>query len=205
MNKKGTPDYTFKILCLGETGVGKTCVILRYTDNKFTRNQMSTVGIDFKIKILEYNSKNIKLLIWDTAGQERFRNITNQYYNGADGIVLIYDVTNRKSFDNVTYWMNQIGTKSDRDKIGLILVGNKTDEEKREVSKKEGELFAKNNEIEYIETSALSNHNINECFNDLLKQILQRKEIKIEESIKEDKGNVIKLNNIGGNDNLCQC
>ena len=156
MNKKDTPDYAFKLLCLGETGVGKTCIILRYTDNKFTRNQMSTVGIDFKIKIIQFKTKIIKLLIWDTAGQERFRNITNQYYNGADGILLIFDVTNRKSFENVTYWMNQIGAKSDREKIGLILVGNKTDEEKREVSKEEGELFGKNNNIKYIETSALS-------------------------------------------------
>ena len=205
MNKKDTPDYAFTLLCLGETGVGKTCIILRYTDNKFTRNQMSTVGIDFKIKIIQLKAKIINLLRCHTAGQERFRNITNQYYNGADGILLIFDVTNRKSFENVTYWMNQIGAKSDREKIGLILVGNKTDEEKREVSKEEGELFGKNNNIKYIETSALSNHNIKECFDELLNQIFKKKEIKIEENIKEDKGNAIKLNNIGANENLCQC
>ena len=207
MSKKDTPDYIFKLLCLGETGVGKTCVILRYSDNKFTKHQMSTVGIDFKIKVIEYKTKQIKLIIWDTAGQERFRNITNQYYNGADGIILIYDVTNRNSFNNVTYWINQIASKSDRTKIGLILVGNKTDDEKsRVITKEEGEILGKNNEIDFMETSAFTNYNINECFDCVIDQIFKKKGIVIEQNKKEENRNNIKLNNIGGNEfNPCQC
>ena len=207
MNKKDTPDYIFKLLCLGETGVGKTCVILRYSDNKFTKHQMSTVGIDFKIKVIEYKTKQIKLIIWDTAGQERFRNITNQYYNGADGIILIYDVTNRNSFNNVTYWINQITSKSDRTKIGLILVGNKTDDEKsRVITKEEGEILGKNNEIDFMETSAFTNYNIDECFDCVIDQIFKKKGIVIEQNKKEENRNNIKLNNIGGNEfNPCQC
>ena len=207
MSKKDTPDYIFKLLCLGETGVGKTCVILRYSDNKFTKHQMSTVGIDFKIKVIEYKTKQIKLIIWDTAGQERFRNITNQYYNGADGIILIYDVTNRNSFNNVTYWINQITSKSDRTKIGLILVGNKTDDEKsRVITKEEGEILGKNNEIDFMETSAFTNYNIDECFDCVIDQIIKKKGIVIEQNKTEENRNNIKLNNIGGNEfNPCQC
>ena len=207
MSKKDTPDYIFKLLCLGETGVGKTCVILRYSDNKFTKHQMSTVGIDFKIKVIEYKTKQIKLIIWDTAGQERFRNITNQYYNGADGIILIYDVTNRNSFNNVTYWINQITSKSDRTKIGLILVGNKTDDEKsRVITKEEGEILGQNNEIDFIKTSVFKNKKIDECFNCVINKIIKKKGIVIEQNKTEENRNNIKLNNIEGNEfNPCQC
>lgn len=207
MSKKDTPDYIFKLLCLGESGVGKTCVILRYSDNIFTSHKMSTVGIDFRIKVIEYKTKQIKLIIWDTAGQERFRNITNQYYNGADGIILIYDVTNRDSFNNVTYWMNQITSKSDKTKIGLILVGNKIDNEKsRVITKEEGEIIGKNNEIDFMEISAFTNYNIDECFDCVIEQIFKKKGIVIEQNKKEENRNNIKLNNIGSNEiNPCQC
>ena len=128
MNKiNTTPEFQIKLLTLGETGVGKTSIILRYTDNSFLNSQLYTIGIDCKIKKIKIDNKYINVLIWDTAGQERFRNITSHYYNNADGILLVYDISNRESFENLNYWLNEINEKADKNKINLILVGNKSD------------------------------------------------------------------------------
>ena len=101
-------NYCFKILTIGESGVGKTCILRMFVEGKFLKNHLATIGIDFKTKNIEVDGTSIKLNIWDTAGQERFRNITNQYYKGADGIVLVFDLTDRKSFDKTREWMAQI-------------------------------------------------------------------------------------------------
>lgn len=174
-------DYTFKILTIGESGVGKTSVLLRYTEAKFNKHHLTTIGIDFKSKTINLHQKSIKLKIWDTAGQERFRNITQQYYKGADGIVLVYDVTSRESFDKVTDWMKQINLYTQRDKIGLVLLGNKVDSEQREVKSTEGMSIAKEFGIKYFETSAQNNLNIEESFNALSEEIMGKKNIEINE------------------------
>lgn len=204
--KESPPDYSFKILTIGETNVGKTCLILRYTDNSFTRKQITTIGIDFKIKMINFHNKKIKLLIWDTAGQERFRHITNQYYNDADGILLVFDVTNRESFEKVIYWMNQIAEKSEKTKVGVLLIGNKIDDENRIVSKEEAEIFSRNNEIDYIETSALNSYNIGECFDNMLKKILAKKSIDLLNNPEISTGpEKIKLNENEGEVSNCNC
>ena len=180
MNKiNTTPEFQIKLLTLGETGVGKTSIILRYTENSFLNSQIYTIGIDCKIKKIKIDNKVINVLIWDTAGQERFRNITSHYFNNADGILLVYDISNRESFEKLNYWLNEINQKIDKNKINLILVGNKRDiinfnnsktenEEdninnikcKREISYEEGEKMAESCNINFIETSALNSYNI---------------------------------------------
>jgi small GTP-binding protein len=119
-------DMVLKILCIGDSGVGKTCLISRFTEEAFSSTFISTIGIDFKIKNIEIEGKNVKLQIWDTAGQERFQTITANYYRGAMGIILVYDITKPKSFDNIGRWLKTIHEHST---VGVekILVGNKCD------------------------------------------------------------------------------
>jgi small GTP-binding protein len=170
-------DYTLKILTIGESAVGKTCILLRFTDNKFLKTHLTTIGIDYKSKTIKVKDFSVKLKIWDTAGQERFRNITQQYYKGADGILLVYDVTERNSFEKVREWMRNIQQNTSRDKIGIILVGNKCDLEERQVTTEEGESLAKEFGVLFFETSAYKDININECFESLVGEIISKKEV----------------------------
>ena len=163
---------TFKILTIGESGVGKTCILRRFVENKFLKNHLATIGIDFKTKTLNINNQEIKLKIWDTAGQERFRNITTQYYKGADGIVLIYDVTDDASYEKIRDWMEQILSNTKREDIGLVLLGNKCDMEPRAVTEEQGNKMAEELKVSYFETSALTGQGINEAFNELTRDIL---------------------------------
>jgi Ras-related protein Rab-8A len=157
-------DYTLKILTIGESAVGKTCILLRFTDNKFLKSHLTTIGIDYKSKVIRSNNYSVKLKIWDTAGQERFRNITQQYYKGADGILLVYDITERNSFEKVREWMKMIQQNTTKDKIGIILIGNKCDLEERQVSVEEGESMANEFGVLFFETSAYKDKNITESF-----------------------------------------
>ena len=166
---------TFKILTIGESGVGKTCILRRFVENKFLKNHLATIGIDFKTKTLIINKQEIKLKIWDTAGQERFRNITTQYYKGADGIVLIYDVTDDASYEKIRDWMEQILANTKREDIGLVLLGNKCDMEPRAVSEEQGNKLAEELNVNYFETSALNGNGINEAFESLTKDKMKRK------------------------------
>ena len=156
----GDTNHTFKILTIGESGVGKTCILRRFVENKFLKNHLATIGIDFKTKSITVQGIQIKLKIWDTAGQERFRNITNQYYKGADGIVLVFDVTDQKSFDKIREWMNQITVNTSSNDIGLVLLGNKCDAEPRVIQKSDGEKMAEELGVKYFETSAMNGTNI---------------------------------------------
>ncbi len=166
---------TFKILTIGESGVGKTCILRRFVENKFLKNHLATIGIDFKTKTLIINKQEIKLKIWDTAGQERFRNITTQYYKGADGIVLVYDVTEESSYDKIRDWMEQILYNTQRDDIGLVLLGNKCDMEPRTVTEEQGNKMAEELKISYFETSALNGQGIKEAFEQLTRDIMKKK------------------------------
>ena len=173
------PQHTFKILTIGESNVGKTCVLRRFVENKFLKNHLATIGIDFKTKTLNINDQEIKLKIWDTAGQERFRNITNQYYKGADGIVLVFDVTDEASFEKIKDWMDQILSNTNKDEICLVLLGNKCDVEavKRSIKPEQGRELANELNINYFETSALSGYNIKEAFETLTIDIMKKKKI----------------------------
>ena len=169
------PNMTFKILTIGESGVGKTCVLRRFVENKFLKNHLATIGIDFKTKTLNINNQEIKLKIWDTAGQERFRNITTQYYKGADGIVLVYDVTDESSYEKIRDWMEQILSNTQQEEIGLVLLGNKCDMEPRSVSEEMGKKMAEELKITYYETSALNGQGIKEAFEELTRDIMKKK------------------------------
>ena len=135
-------DHLFKLLILGESGVGKTCLLLRYADDSFTGNYLSTISIDFKIKIIQLKNKLIKLQIWDTAGQERFRNIGKIFYKSAHDIILTYDVTDKNSFKNIPNWIKQIEANAPTNK-SKVLVGNKCDKPDRMITKSEGQKLAK--------------------------------------------------------------
>ena len=186
-------SVTFKILTIGESGVGKTCILRRFVENKFLKNHLATIGIDFKTKNLIINNKEIKLKIWDTAGQERFRNITTQYYKGADGIVLVYDVTDDGSFEKIRDWMAQIQANAEKDDLGLVLLGNKCDVEPRVVTEEQGNKMAEELHISYFETSALTGQGIKEAFEQLARDIMKKKGVG-----EENKDGRVELNN---NDN----
>ena len=119
-------DYLIKLLLIGDSGVGKSCLLLRYSDDSFTSSFITTIGIDFKIKSILIGDSKVKLQIWDTAGQERFRTITTAYYRGAMGILLVYDVSDENSFTNVRNWMRQIDQNA-AENVNRILIGNKAD------------------------------------------------------------------------------
>ncbi|KAI1728377.1 ras family domain-containing protein [Ditylenchus destructor] len=167
-------DALFKLLLIGDSGVGKTCVLYRFSDDAFNATFISTIGIDFKIKTIELKGKKIKLQIWDTAGQERFHTITTSYYRGAMGIMLVYDITNAKSFDNIAKWLRNIDEHASEDVVKMLL-GNKCDmADRRVISKERGERIAIDHGIRFLETSAKANINIDKAFYDLAEAILDR-------------------------------
>ena len=164
----------FKILLLGDSGVGKSCIIIRYIENNFSTNLMNSIGVDFKLKNIELDNKKIKLQIWDTAGQERFRTITTSYYKGAHAILIVFDITDRESFEHVRNWMADID-KFAKEGVLRILVGNKCDlENSRQVRKEEGNEIANKYGIKYIETSAKETTNIEDLFISTAKNLLSK-------------------------------
>ncbi|KAG8387807.1 hypothetical protein BUALT_Bualt02G0059500 [Buddleja alternifolia] len=168
-------DYLIKLLLIGDSGVGKSCLLLRFSDGSFTTSFITTIGIDFKIRTVELDGKRIKLQIWDTAGQERFRTITTAYYRGAMGILLVYDVTDESSFNNIRNWIRNIEQHAS-DNVNKILVGNKADmdESKRAVPTSKGQALADEYGIKFFETSAKTNLNVEEVFFSIAKDIKQR-------------------------------
>ena len=174
MSESKQKELLYKILLLGDSSVGKTCFLMRYADNTFQEIHMSTIGLDYKLKNVQIDDgKIVKIQIWDTAGQDRFRSITKNYYKGAHGIILLYDVTSRKTFENVKNWVNQIKEEVS-DKVTIILVGNKIDDEKnRKVTTEEGEEMAKECGLNFFETSAKSGVNIDTTFNELVKKTVE--------------------------------
>jgi len=171
MSKK---EAKYKILILGDSKVGKSCFLTRYADKTYQEDYLSTIGMDYKIKNYELeNGDIIKLYIWDTAGQDRFRSITSNYYKGADGIILIYDITKQETFNNVRNWITSIKEEAPA-KVVLILVGNKVDDEKnRAVPKSEGEKIADEYNLPFLECSAKSDINVTETFDVLIKKIVE--------------------------------
>ena len=152
---------TFNIITLGCSEVGKTCIIQRYIDNEFCHSTISTIGIDCKSKIFTINSIKYKIIYYDTAGQERYSSISSKYIKSANGVILVYDITNQKSFSKIQEWSNNL-EKNNNNYIA-VLVGNKIDlESKREVSKNEGLTLANQLNIEFFETSCLTNENVEE-------------------------------------------
>lgn len=164
-------DYLYKLILLGDSGVGKSNLLSRFTRNEFNRESRNTIGVEFSIRTVKTEGKKIKAQIWDTAGQERYRAITSYYYRGALGAMVIYDVTRRSTFENAIFWLNELRSNAAAN-IVITLVGNKSDlENTREVSQDEALLFAAQHNLAFIETSALSSTNVDQSFIDLLKEI----------------------------------
>lgn len=165
-------DYLFKILLIGDSGVGKTSLLFRYVEDVFNPEFQSTIGVDFKICTLSVDGREVKMQLWDTAGQDRFRNIVASYYRGAHGIVLVYDVASTASFENLQNWMEEAKRHLDEN-VPRLLVGNKIDTA-REVSTETGEAFARTHSMGFIETSAKSAVNVRELFEQMVRSILSK-------------------------------
>ncbi|CAG8541168.1 10496_t:CDS:2, partial [Acaulospora colombiana] len=185
-SKSAAYDYLIKLLLIGDSGgiltfirsswigVGKSCLLLRFSDDSFTPSFITTIGIDFKIRTIELDGKRIKLQIWDTAGQERFRTITTAYYRGAMGILLVYDVTDERSFNNIRNWFSNIEQHASEG-VNKILIGNKCDwVEKKAITKEQGQELADEFGIKFLETSAKANINVEEAFFTLARDIKKR-------------------------------
>ena len=157
-------DYLFKLLLIGDSGVGKSCLLLRFADDTYTDSYISTIGVDFKIRTVDLDTKSIKLQIWDTAGQERFRTITSSYYRGAHGIIIVYDITDSLSFDNVRLWLHEIDRYSS-DNVCKLIVGNKSDlSNKRAVHQETAKALSDELAIPFLETSAKNANNAEQAF-----------------------------------------
>ena len=193
MENQSNIDY--KIITLGDTNVGKTSLIMRYTLNEFNTNLFNTIGMDSKIKDIEIDSKKIKIKIWDSAGQERFRSMQKYYYNKVDGIIFVYDITKKNTLKIIDSWIDEVKENVKGD-ISFILVGNKTDlEEEREVSIIEGEKFAQKYNYHFLECSAANGIGVNEIFDYLVRDILKKKENQFNDNNSRD--NNFTLNNNG--------
>ncbi|NXW23025.1 RB18B protein, partial [Circaetus pectoralis] len=163
---------TLKLLLVGDSAVGKSSLLLRFTDGAFEPCLKPTIGVDFKVKKMVVDGRAVQLAIWDTAGQERFRTLTPSYYRGAQGVVLVYDVTRKDTFAGLESWLNELEmyTKSNTVKM---LVGNKTDKPDREVERREGLQFARKHSLLFIETSAKTQDGVQHAFEELVIKILQ--------------------------------
>ncbi|KAL5728891.1 WD40 repeat protein [Ranunculus cassubicifolius] len=167
-------DYLFKLLLIGDSGVGKSCLLLRFADDSYLESYISTIGVDFKIRTVEQDGKTMKLQIWDTAGQERFRTITSSYYRGAHGIIIVYDVTDQESFNNVKTWLSEINRYAS-DHVNKLLVGNKCDMTSNKViSYETGKALADEMGIPFLETSAKNATNVEQAFMTMTSEIKNR-------------------------------
>jgi small GTP-binding protein len=169
-----SPDYLLKILLVGDSGVGKTCVASRFTDNRFFTEMKPTIGIQFATKTVHFQQTVVKVQIWDTAGQERYRAMASGYYKGAVGAMIVYDITSSFSFRSVARWLAELRQQAEP-RIPILLIGNKADSEnQRSVSVDEAKDFAERNHLLLLETSAKDDTNVGEAFESMIDQIMAR-------------------------------
>jgi Ras-related protein Rab-1A len=182
---------------IGDSGVGKSCLLLRFADDSFTDSYISTIGVDFRFRTVSINGKTVKLQIWDTAGQERFRTITSAYYRGAHGIIMVYDVTSEESFEHVEEWLSEVNRHASESTIKL-LVGNKADLlDKKTVPTEKAQRFAENLGIKFLETSAKNATNVETAFLTMAQDLMKAR-------YKDDEPN-LKLKNKNEDSNPCFC
>ena len=169
-------NYLFKIVIIGDSNVGKSCLLVRFADDCFTENYITTIGVDFRFRTLNIGNNNVKLQIWDTAGQERYRTITNAYYRGADAIVLVADSTDMKSFQNIPDWVTEVSKYVPEDTYKILLI-NKADveDEEKVITKEMIKKFQEDLGIVAIETSAKTGLNVDEAFIQITKHLLEKK------------------------------
>jgi small GTP-binding protein len=159
-------DFMFKVIVLGDSGVGKSSIVVRFADDSFNTSHISTIGVDFKIRTVDVDDKRVKLQIWDTAGQERFRTIVNSYYRNCHVIIIVFDLTDKRSFRSANLWHREAEHHvPDSRKVKIVIVGNKADlKNKREISTQDAQDFADSIGADYIETSAKDSYKISELF-----------------------------------------
>lgn len=177
MSTKRDYDHLFKLVLIGDTGVGKSCLLLRFADDAFTESYISTIGVDFRFRTVRVDGKTVKLQIWDTAGQERFRTITSAYYRGADGIILVYDVTSQESFDHVSDWLSEVNRYANQGTCKL-LVGNKSDMQDKVVTAQNAKEYADSLGIPFLETSAKNSTNVEEAFLTMAAELIRLRDSK---------------------------
>jgi len=197
-------DYLFKLVLIGDSGVGKSCLLLRFADDAFTESYISTIGVDFRFRTVKMDKKTVKLQIWDTAGQERFRTITSAYYRGADGIIMVYDTTSSDSFDHVNDWLKEVNRYASEGTCKL-LIGNKCDRTSdRAVTMERAKEFADDLGVAFLETSAKTAKNVEEAFLTMAGELIKQREAKAAAGggNDKDKGKV-KLS--GGKGNASGC
>ncbi|VDK79421.1 unnamed protein product [Onchocerca ochengi] len=173
MDGEGAAITTLKILIIGESGVGKSSLMLRFVDDTFDPEIAATIGVDFRVTSMMVDNNRVKLAIWDTAGQERFRTLTPSYYRGAQGVICVYDVSNRQTFERLGHWMNEVDTYSTKTDAVKMLIGNKIDITNREVTREEGLEFAKKYRMLFIEASAKTREGVQCAFEELIEKVLQ--------------------------------
>ena len=185
-------DHIFKIITLGESGIGKTSLITRFAHDIFEENHLASIGFEFLIKVLDIENKIIKIQLWDICGSERFKTVIPSYYRNADGAIAAYDISYKRSFDRVKFWVNEV-KKHPEIKTNVVIVGTKCDILDREVTEEEGKKLADELGVKYFETSAKTGYNVNEAYNFLIKDIFdnnkdfERKKIELKKDDKIDK------------------
>ena len=163
--------YLFKYIIIGDTGVGKSCLLLQFTDKRFEPVHDLTIGVEFGARMINLDNRQIKLQIWDTAGQESFRSITRSYYRGAAGALLVYDITRRETFNHLTRWLDEARQNANPSMV-IMLIGNKSDlDHRRQVTREEGEKFARDHGLIFLETSAKTSSNVEEAFHNTAQKI----------------------------------
>ena len=187
MDNNKDPEVVLKLLLLGDSLVGKTSILVKYINDKFDSSSISTIGVDYMDKIIDYKNIKIKLQIWDTSGQEKFRSITKNFYRNTDGLFVVFDLTKKESYDHVRSWI--IEAKNHNESIKPIILGNKSDlSAEREVKNETATNFANRNNLKYLETSAKNGNNINEAFDAIVDLLLNGKSEKeiLDEYIKQN-------------------
>ena len=202
-------DYVFKLVLVGDSGVGKSCILHQFIYNRFRKNTTQTIGVDFSAKNVHIDNQEIKLQIWDTAGQEKFRSVARSYYRGAIGIIIVYDITKVESFQHIATWLADARNAA-RSECSVCVVGNKGDlEDQRVVRTEDGKLFCTENNLLFFECSALTGDNIYEIFNEISRHIFNKIESGIIEpnsvisSFAKEMKKVNKLNEENNNGDRC--
>jgi len=192
---------SLKLLIIGESGVGKSSLMLRFTEDQFEDAQCTTIGVDFKTKMINVDDTKFKLCIWDTAGQERFRTLTSSFYRDAVGAILMYDVTNRTTFDKLEMWVNELEINGNKPNIVKMLVGNKIDRAERQVTREEGLVFARKNRMLFVESSAKTSENVINVFEEIVRKIIETDNLWDRNSYRPD----VSLNEGGRSNSSCAC
>ena len=183
-------DHIFKIITLGDSGIGKTSLITRFAHDIFEENHLASIGLDFLIKVIDIENKIIKIQLWDICGSERFKTVSPSYYRRTNGAIVAYDISYKWSFDRVKFWVNEVKAHS-KMKTNIVIVGTKCDILDREVTEEEGKKLADELGVKYFETSAKTGYNVNEAYNFLIKNIIDNYKNYESEKIELRRGNKI--------------